>query len=152
GSTFYFDLPLNVAEPDAGAPPAASESAAAKRVLLWSSSRNHRDACASLLGELGLEVELLPADLSRALPEVDPSSNSQLVIDVPAAGGIPFDPDQLRSRLGLAHSQVIVLLPAGQTEAVDVCNRSGLTRCITKPARASELAALLHASDAANAE
>jgi CheY-like chemotaxis protein len=111
--------------------------------LLWSASANHREACASLFAQLGLHVDLLPLDPLAAQVDIEIGADTLLIVDVPAAGAMPFDLDQLQGRLGLAETQVVALLPAGQTEAVDACKCGGLMPCITKPPRASELAAIL---------
>jgi two-component system sensor kinase len=163
GSTFHFDLPL-VESVDVTQPPSTGLRRY-RRALLWSGNANHRQACAALLSHLGLQVELLPLEASgnslRATadpeaqgPKPEASlANTLLVIDVPAAAGsLPFDPAQLRARLGLDQSQVVVLLPAGQTEAIDTCSGAGLTQFVTKPPRARELAALLEPPKAAGAE
>jgi two-component system sensor kinase len=151
GSTFHFDVPLPLAEPEETEPMIGLGGVRGQRALLWSAHAAHREACVSLLTQLGLRVDLLAIDPLASHIEGDLGTDTVLVIDVPAAGAMRFDPDQLRVRLGLSPSQVIVLLPAGQTEAADACNFGGPTKCITKPPRASELAALL-ASDAEGAD
>ncbi len=193
GSTFSFDLPL--LEPDEPLPAPPVSGRRYRRALLWSANANHREACAALLAQLGLHVDLLPIDPLEAIAkleirntksEANPKQEMQntkpgasdvsdvrasgfefvsdfdvriseladvlLVIDVPAAGDMPLDPDQLRARLGLTHSQVVILLPAGQPEAIDIYSGLGLTQCLTKPPRARELAALLVAPEAAGAK
>jgi CheY-like chemotaxis protein len=153
GSTFYFDIALPSDPRAAVSPPPEATGIRYRRALLWSANRSHQQACASLLGQLGLHVEVLPLrgdgrsfDVGCSMLDVRCSAaESLLVIDVPASGDLPLDLDELRTRVGVDRSQVVVLLPAGQTDAAEACGRLGLTQCITKPPRGRELAALVTA-------
>ncbi|HEX5102495.1 MAG TPA: ATP-binding protein, partial [Pirellulaceae bacterium] len=151
GSTFHFALPLSEAEPT-GESPADQELQEPLyycRVLLWSACKHHREALESLVEQLGAEVELLPADPFRAAKRRNAAgSDVLLVIDAPAAAGLPFDPGALRARLGLAAEQVLILHMAGQSEVGGDCDPSGPVRFLTKPLRARDLAAILAATEA----
>jgi two-component system sensor kinase len=153
GSKFRFDIPLTLAEPGTvDSPTSISGLPRPARALFWSNNTNQKEACKSLLAYLGLHVDALPDNPNTAQIDFGCNPDTQLVIDVPVAGKLPFDLDQLRRRLGLAPSQVVVLAPAGQTDVIDACNALGLTRCITKPPRARELAALFSHAVVADAK
>ncbi len=69
GSTFHFDLSLQREQADPQAIAAAPGGGGRRRprILLWSASRNHRQACVSLLTQLGSPVDLLPPDPLEAI-------------------------------------------------------------------------------------
>jgi two-component system sensor kinase len=150
GSTFFFSLPIIPAD---GAVPntAANKEHRFCRALLWSANSHSRAACALQLDQLGLEVEPLPDDPLAEGAAGAASADTLLVIDIPAGGSLPFEPDTLKSRLGLAPSQVVLLHAAGQSEVIDRCHAQGLTQCLTKPVRTRELAETLASSAAQSA-
>ena len=142
GSTFFFSLPMVAVE---AAAPATAENGQRRfrRALLWSANPNAQVACVEQLEQLGLEVNLLALDPLEHRTPTTPAADVLLVIDVPAAGSLPFEPDELRNCLGLPPSQVLLLHAAGQTEVVDRCHDQGLRQFLTKPARTRELAEIL---------
>jgi two-component system sensor kinase len=146
GSTFFLSLPIVEAQA-AASPTVKRGQCRFRRALLWSANPHSKAACAEQLEQLGLQVELLPAD-PLAADDSRQAADALLLIDVPAGGSLPFDPDQLRARLGLSSDQVLLLLAAGQTELIDRCHGQGLTQSLTKPARTRELAEALSASAA----
>ena len=152
GTEFHFVIPLeSTTTSDTGAPPSAEQPEV--MALLVSQNASAKHAYTEMLAATGAKVQCV-ADLEAAqawlgLHEpTQPAQRLLLVVDVPAAE-TSFDLatlDALRPVLKVHNGQIALLLPAGRVELVEECRQLGLTHCLAKPFKTTELATLIDAA------
>lgn len=148
GSEFHFVIPLEfVAETasEGDGLPSAEPSVA----LLISTNASAQGIYAEMLGELGFSVQ----NVDGIEAAVERRQNSQhvadarptlAVFDVGAAQSVDVTMAARLRDLSVGRElPLIFLVPAGQVEVVERCRELGLTHCLVKPIKKTELAKLI---------
>jgi signal transduction histidine kinase/CheY-like chemotaxis protein/tetratricopeptide (TPR) repeat protein len=151
GSEFHFTMPLeflaetqsNGAELLLGQPPAT---------LLIGTHASARRVYGEMLGEFGCEVESVD-DMQTAVERLlssAPLADQRpvlAVVDVRATQALDVAIiDRLRSASARRDLALIFLIPAGQVKLVEQCRQLGLTHCLVKPIKRSELVQLVRSA------
>jgi len=145
GSTFHFTADISL-QKDRPAKPAAPELATLQglRVLVVDDNETNRLILAEMLGNWRMRPtavangEAAMAEMARAAQAGEPFRLALLDAMMPQMDGLALA-EQIKQTPGLAGTPLIVLSSAGNTEGSARCRTLGITHCLIKPVKQSEL-------------
>lgn len=148
GSTFWFEVPLPLADADAGQATGPVEAVPTQlRVLMADDAPANRELVTAILGGLGLELDTV-ADGAQAVEAVRRGAYDLVLMDVhmPVMDGLAAT-RAIRELDGPAAEVPIVALTANvQPEQVDRCREAGMDGHVGKPIQIGQLLAAMSAA------